>query len=75
MCVILVFGTIYNLVVGVPDAVWESVWHIFVWMTIIISAITTVWFTIGGFKDVKHMFFLLRTGTRDSSDDGNVTPK
>ncbi|NCU27967.1 sodium:solute symporter, partial [Candidatus Nomurabacteria bacterium] len=63
VCVILIFGTIYNLAVGVPDAVWKSVWHIFVWMTIILSALTTVWFIIGGFKDVKNMFFMLKTST------------
>lgn len=51
--------------------------HFWLWFGFIIPAcftiITFVWFTIGGFRDLRAFFHALRTLTRDVHDDGSVT--
>ena len=37
-----------------------------------LSALTTIWFTIGGLQDLKKMFSLLKTIKRNDLDDGTV---
>ena len=69
---LLIFGTVYHLTVGISDSGWSNIWHLFIWMTIIISSATTLWFTIGGIKDIKTMFHLLGNTVRDKNDDGSV---
>ena len=46
----------------------------YVWMIFIISAffIVTLWQTIGGLKNFREMFRMLRTIKRDDHDDGTV---
>ncbi len=38
----------------------------------VMGAIVTVWFFIGGLKDLRYMFKTLATAKRDSLDDGMV---
>ena len=40
---------------------------------IFVSVITIIWFTIGGFNDLKIMMSKLRSDKRDHSDDGWVS--
>jgi len=56
---------------------WSDVWWANWWLFNIIfggvtGAIATVWFLIGGFKDLKLLFKRLSTIQRDSDDDGTV---
>jgi SSS family solute:Na+ symporter len=57
---------------------WPVTWWSHYWMVtaiafpFIIALATLVWFTIGGFIDMKHFFHALRTMQRDARDDGRV---
>lgn len=47
-------------------------WKYYVYIQMGMAIIVIVWFTIGGFKDLKVMIHRLRTMKRDDSDDGFV---
>ncbi|MFI4912307.1 MAG: sodium:solute symporter [Sedimentisphaeraceae bacterium JB056] len=69
---IFVVGTIYNLVFDVSEEAWAIFWKYYIAILVILSVITTVWFAVGGFRDLSKMFSMLKTMTRDESDDGQV---
>ena len=54
------------------DAAWIRWWTINVVLTLVAGTITTVWFLLGGFRDVFRMFGALRSIERDAEDDGVV---
>jgi len=70
--VVFIVGTIYNLSVEVPDSSWLTFWKIYVYITLIVSIIIIILFTIGGIKDFKDMIHRLKTNIRDHKDDGTV---
>jgi len=39
----------------------------------VVSLVIIVWFTVGGFSDLKHMIKSLQSETRDHGDDGWVS--
>ncbi len=49
-----------------------SFWKIYTWIYLVTAIIVTVWFTIGGLKNLKEMIHALRTNLRDDSDSGFV---
>lgn len=61
--------------VEVSDAAWIRWWGFKVAVTAIVGAITTVWFLIGGFRDLFDLVRTLRDTARDASDDGSVAPE
>ncbi len=67
---IFIAGTIYSLIIGFEDLTWMKFWYGYMVALLIISVIVTVWFTIGGIKDLKEMFARLRTMERDHADNG-----
>ncbi|MCP4246499.1 MAG: sodium:solute symporter [bacterium] len=71
---VFVFGIIYNLVTDVPTESWLKFWHYYLWMALILGAATTVWFAIGGVRDLKDMFRRLRETVPDDFDDGQMVP-
>ena len=73
------FGGLYLwLVVGVDwsQPIWEHVWFIIMfWGTIfnlIIALPCTIWFTIGGLHDIRHLYRDLSVARRDDRDDGSI---
>ncbi len=70
--IIFIAGTIMNLTSDIPDSSWMDFWKFFVVTNLIVSVVIVVWFTLGGFKDLKDMLNRLRTMVRDHSDDGTV---
>jgi SSS family solute:Na+ symporter len=64
--------TIMNLIRPFGNVWWAALWHTYVWLYLLISVPTTVWFTVGGIKDIKALFYLLEHTVRDHSDDGSV---
>ena len=64
--------SIYNFVVDVQASWWARFWQLYVWLSLICGAVTTVWFTIGGFIDMKHLFERLSKSRIDEQDDGRV---
>ena len=71
---ILVFvaGTFYNLTHDVSDTAWAKFWQVYVYIQLAISVAVVVWFTVGGFRDLKEMLRRLDVMDRDDSDDGVV---
>ncbi len=65
-------GIVYHLIWGTTDSWWLGFWRLFIWGGIIQAIVITIWFTIGGFRDLKHMLKSLREATRDEADDGMV---
>ncbi len=69
---IFIIGTIYNYLTEVRNEIWIIFWKYYVWAMIGLSAVTTIWFTIGGLLDLKKMFKMLKIIKRDDLDDGSV---
>ena len=69
---VFVVGTIYNLYNDVSDESWMVYWKYQVYMNVVFSFIIIIWFTIGGFVDIKKMFRSLSSSERDHGDTGWV---
>lgn len=70
--IIFIIGTIYNLYNPVSDASWMAFWGYFVIINLVYSFFVIIWFTIGGFMDLKKMIHSLKSDERDDDDDGWV---
>ena len=70
---VFIVGTIYNLSNEVSDANWMLFWRNYIYIFIVISLAIIVWFTVGGFRDLKIMMDKLKTEKRDHHDDGWVS--
>ena len=57
---------------GASDEFWETFWHTTILIQVVISVPTTIWFTIGGYQDIRALFNNLRNARRDPTDDGRV---
>ena len=64
----------HYLISEISDEAWTAFWHFIVWMSLSLATATTCWLLIGGLRDLKDMFHLLRTRVRDDADDGTVRP-
>lgn len=67
-----VVGTVINLTTEVSNEAWVSWWTFYIIVMLAMSFITVVWFTFGGFRDMRDLFRLLKSKEFDSSDDGWV---
>lgn len=70
--VVFIIGTIYNMTNDVSTEAWINFWKIYTWIYLVTAVFVTIWFTIGGIKDLKSMIIALRTNIRDHSDSGFV---
>lgn len=57
------------------EEAWATWWAIFFGVIGVIGVGTTIWFLIGGFRDLFAMFRLLSSIRRDEADDGIVREK
>ena len=64
--------TAWNLFADVPDIWWLQFWRIWIWVFTGGAAAVTVWFTIGGFGDLRYLFRRLKDHVPDPTDDGRV---
>ncbi len=71
--VVFVVGTGLNLIWPFSDAAWEAWWAFKVFLTIAAGIAATIWFLIGGFRDLFDLIRTLKRTKRDSSDDGTVS--
>ena len=69
---VFIIGTIYNLSNPVSDDAWMKFWEYYIYIHLVLSGIVLVWFTIGGFNDLKSMITSLQSEVRDHGDDGWV---
>lgn len=66
--------TLWNVVSPWPDRWWaDYFWGMGVVLALAVGAITGVWFTIGGLRDLWRLFRALAVLERDVHDDGRVT--
>jgi hypothetical protein len=49
-----------------------SFWRRWTWVILTASIVVTVWFTIGGFFDLRRLYQGLRARHADATDDGRV---
>ena len=63
---------IFNLSNNVIDDSWMVYWKYQIYINIVFSFIIIIWFTIGGFVDIKKMFRSLSSSERDHGDTGWV---
>jgi SSS family solute:Na+ symporter len=81
--VVMLVGTAWNLIgqSGVvswlrpwPRDAWLGFWQITsIGLPLLITVTTAVWFTWGGFRDIRRLFKNMKTATLDDSDNGTVT--
>lgn len=65
--------SIWYLLAPWPNSVWSTYWHITcVVLPFFIGAITTVWLTWGGTRDLIRLFKALPNVKRNALDDGSV---
>jgi SSS family solute:Na+ symporter len=74
---LFVVGTAYSLIrLKWGDATtnegWLAFWHGYTWIIFAGGAGVTLWFTIGGIKDMRYLFRRLRSAAIDPDDDGRV---
>jgi len=55
------------------NATWAALWHGYLWFALSVSAIITLWFTIGGIRDLRRLFKRLGQFKADAHDDGSVS--
>lgn len=71
--VVFIIGTLfYFFVKPITNAQWMGFWEVYTYLFLAASIIVTVWFTIGGFKNLREMITALRHNIRDHSDSGFV---
>ena len=74
--VVFVLGTLfYFFVRPFTNDQWLTFWQIYTYLFLGASIIVTVWFTIGGLKNLFEMIHALKHNIRDHNDDGFVERK
>jgi SSS family solute:Na+ symporter len=72
--VVFFSGTLfYFLVKPFTTDQWMTFWKIYTYIFLAASVIVTIWFTVGGLKNLKEMIHALRHNLRDHKDDGFVS--
>lgn len=64
--------TVYHFVWGTTEDFWVGFWSFKVVLSVVIGAATTIWFFVGGMRNLKELFRTLRTVKVDITDDGRV---
>ena len=65
----------WNLVRPWPVRWWSAYWRVVgILVPLVVGSLTTIWFTWGGVRDLRHIFAALKALRRDARDDGRVPP-
>ena len=70
--IVFIIGTTYNLYNPVSDDSWINYWKFYIYIHLILSFFVIIWFTLGGFIDLKKMISSLGSVERDHGDTGWV---
>ncbi|MFA5865793.1 MAG: sodium:solute symporter [Phycisphaerae bacterium] len=57
---------------GISDLWWSRFWYFNIALSFFIGVPATIWFSIGGIRDIRELFHTLDHKVRDHSDDGRV---
>lgn len=63
---------VWNFAMSPSEDDWLGFWRIFVYVSLGIACLSTTWILIGGLSNLKDLFYDLRHGEKDESDDGFV---
>ena len=69
---IFLIGSLWNVIEDVPTSSWSRFWHFKIIFDLILGILVTVWFAIGGIRDLCDMFRTLKAKRLDAHDDGVV---
>lgn len=70
---VFLVGTVWNLLFPWSNSTWSSFWHVAgIGVPILMSVVTGIWFTLGGFRDMRDLFRRLRVAKVNHLDDGTV---
>lgn len=69
---LFVVGTLYAVLFGIPDEAWLVFWKYWTWLVFATGCVIVVWFTVGGFRDLRRMYAHLERYRADARDDGTV---
>ena len=64
--------TIYAVRYGLDRTWWVGYWHWWTYFAFAVAIAVTLWFTIGGFRDLRRMYKRLASYVADEADDGRV---
>lgn len=64
--------TVYNLLHHVDTAAWIAYWRLNTYLSLVLGSLVSVWFTLGGIRDLIRLLRDLRAYHADVSDDGFV---
>ena len=70
--IVFIIGTTCSLLYDVPDSYWFRYWLFYIWISLIVAVVVTIWFIIGGLINLKDMIRRLSTIDRNDKDDGVV---
>lgn len=66
-------GTLWNIISPWPLSWWSAFWHVVgIGIPVVITLVTSVWFTIGGIRDIRRLFQKLAVHRENPLDDGFV---
>ncbi len=72
-CLIMIVGTLWNMVAPWPTEVWSGFWHVVsIIIPVAMAVIIGVWFTWGGITDTIDLFRRLRQEKANPLDNGAV---
>lgn len=69
---VFLFGTFYMLTNDISDQAWGEFWWYFCVVILLMTAAVTVVVTIGGLKNLRELYEMLKNVRRDEDDDGTV---
>ena len=71
--VVFVVGTVWNLIAPWPISAWSQFWFVVgIGIPVFFAAVTAVWFSWGGIRDMRQFFSRLREERVDVLDNGMV---
>ena len=69
---VFLFGSFYMLAYDISDQAWGEFWWYFCVVILLMTAAVTIVVTIGGLKNLREMYDMLKNIKRDEADDGTV---
>ena len=70
--IVFIVILVFHKKLGLTREWWAGYWHWWTYLAFGVAAAVTIWFTIGGFRDLRRMFKRLREYVADDADDGRV---
>ena len=65
-------GMVYGKVAEPGEIAWSKFWRIYLYILFGLAIVSTIWFTLGGLRDMKNLFHTLKHQERDYNDTGLI---